>query len=135
MNTTTETENVTTSSNTGATVTAEQLKMQLALMEAARIEALPDATTEQLAALCEMTRSVRSDATAKDVGLNQTFKLDAVQKAMLNVAKAEHEKLINEEAVHEEAVETVRKGHLTSFKLKMSKAGLTFKITGRAKRR
>jgi hypothetical protein len=134
MNTTTQTENVTTS-NVGATVTAEQLKMQLALIEEARIEKLPDASLEQMAALLELTRSVRCDVTAKDLGLNERFKLDPVQRAMLNVAKAEHEKLINTDKVKDQALECVENGHLTSFKLKMSKAGLTFKITGRAKRR
>ena len=52
-----------------------------------------------------------------------------------NVAKAEHEKLINTDEVKEQAIECIENGHLTSFKVKQSKAGLTFKITGRAKRR
>lgn len=135
MNTTTQTENVTTTSNNGVQVTAEQLRMQLALIESARIEKLPEATIEQLAQLAECTRSVRSDVTAKELGLNVNFKLDPVQKAMLNVAKAEHEKLINTDEVKEQAIECIENGHLTSFKVKQSKAGLTFKITGRAKRR
>ena len=134
MNTTTQTENVQTS-NTGVQVTAEQLRMQLALIEAARIEKLPDASIEQLALLTECTKAVRSDVTPKEIGLNSKFKLDPVQKAMLNVARAEHEKLINTDAVKNQAVECVKAGHLTSFKIAQSKAGLTFKITGRAKRR
>ena len=133
MNTTTQTENVTTSNN-GVQVTAEQLRMQLALIEAERIEKLPDATLEQLAYLMECTKSVRCDVSPKEIGLNVTFKLDPVQKAQLNVAKAEHEKFINGDEVREQAVDCVRHSHLTSFKVKQSKAGLTFKITGRAKR-
>lgn len=131
MNETTQTEEVIVT----AADSIALLKVQLRALEAQELEKLPLATEEQMAKLLDCTRSIRSDVSPKDLGLNVKFRLDSVQNALLNVAKAEHEKAVNVPAVKEEAAEMVRMGHLQSFRLKMSKQGLGFKISGRVCKR
>lgn len=130
MNTTTQTEKVTTSNN-GVSVSADQLRLQLKLIEEARIAALPKATPEQMAALMGNAKDVREVVSAKELGLNEKFRLDPVQRATIGVAKAEHEVLINKPEVKDQAVDCVKRGRLTSFKIRQSKVGLTFKIAGK----
>ena len=130
MNTTTQTENVQTSNN-GVSVSADQLRLQLKLIEEARIAALPKATPEQMAALMGNAKDVREVVSAKELGLNEKFRLDPVQRATIGVAKAEHVELINKPEVKDQAVGCVKRGRLTSFKIRQSKAGLTFKIAGK----
>lgn len=126
MNTTTQTEEGTN------TTTIADLRKKLADLEAKRIAALPTASPEQMAAMIEFTRGVREDTTAKELGLNMTYRLTPVQKAHLGVAKAEHVEFINKPEVRKQAADTVlAAAELSGFKVRAGKAGLTFKITGR----
>lgn len=107
------------------------LKFQLRELEAQEVEKLDLATDTQMTALLDNVRAVRTDRTPKDLGLNVFYRLDGVQRAKMGVAKAEHEKLCNTPTVKAQAAELVASGHLQSFKLRMTKQGMGFKISGR----
>lgn len=124
--------NTTTTQTEEGTTTINDLRKQLAELEAKRIASLPKAEPEQIAALLDLTRSVREETTAKEIGLNERFRLTPVQRATLAVARAEHIEFINKPEVRKQAADTVLgAAELVTYKVRAGKGGLTFKIAGR----